>query len=257
MSRNRIVNLNEMRSNCEKCSLHQLCVPMGLGENDLEKLDKIIKRRRPVEKGDYLYRMGDPFHSVYTIRAGSLKIYTTNQNGQDQIISFHMPGDLVGLDAIQGEIHNCSARALETTSVCEIPFDRLESLSQKIPGLQHHLLKLMSEDLQNEHCQLAILARAPVEARLASFLTHLSERFRERGYSATEFNLSMSRNDIANSLGMAVETISRLFSQFQEQNLLRVERKHVQILEMQTLVELSNRCGPNAQNLNGASNGTF
>ncbi|MCG6936069.1 MAG: fumarate/nitrate reduction transcriptional regulator Fnr [Proteobacteria bacterium] len=256
MSRNRIVDLAEIRSNCKKCSLFQLCMPMGLDDNDLEKLDKIIKRRRPVEKGDYLYRMGDPFHSVYTIRAGSLKTYTTNQNGQEQIIAFHLPGDLIGLDAIQGEIHTCSAKALETISVCEIPFDRLESLSQKIPGLQHHLLKLMSEELQLEHCHMTILARAPVEARLASFLTQLSERFRARGYSATEFNLSMSRNDIANSLGMAVETISRLLSQFQEHGLLQVERKHVQILDMPALVELSNRCGPNAQNTRDSSHGT-
>jgi len=257
MTRNRIVNLDEIRSNCQKCSLFQLCMPMGLNDNDLEKLDRIIKRRRPVEKGEYLFRMGDPFHSVYAIRAGSIKIYTTNQNGQEQIIAFHLPGDLVGLDAIQGEVHTCSARALETVSVCEIPFDRLEALSHKIPGLQHHLLKLMSEELQHEHCHLAILARAPVEARLASFLTRLSERFRERGYSATEFNLSMSRNDIANTLGMAVETISRLFSQFQEQGLLRVERKHVQILDMPALVELSNRCGPSAQSDTDASHGAL
>ena len=102
----------------------------------------------------------------------------------------------------------------------------------------------MSEELQHEHCHMALLARAPVEARLASFLVQLSERYKDRGYSATEFNLSMSRNDIANLLGMAVETISRLFSQFQEQQLLIVERKHIQILNLDQLQILSSRCGP-------------
>lgn len=244
MSKNHIVNLDDIRSHCVKCSLYQLCMPMGLEDGDLHKLDRIIKRRRPVEKGDYLYRIGDPFRSVYAVRAGSLKTYTTNQDGQEQIIGFHLPGELLGLDAISGEIHTCSAKALETVNVCEIPFERLEAISQKVPGLQHHLLSLMSEELQHEHCHMAILARAPVEARLASFLTQLSNRFRERGYSPTEFNLSMSRNDIANTLGMAVETISRLFSQFQEQGLLEVERKHVRILDLPALEELSNRCGP-------------
>jgi len=244
MPQERIVKLEDIRSHCQKCSLFQLCMPMGLGEGDLNKLDKIIKRRRPVEKGEYLYRMGDPFRSMFAVRAGSLKTFTTDQEGQEQIIGFHLPGELLGLDAISRGVHSCSAKALETVSVCEIPYERLEALSQEIPGLSHHLLSLMSEELQHEHCHMALLARAPVESRLASFLVQLSERFKDRGYSATEFNLSMSRNDIANLLGMAVETISRLFSQFQEQHLLIVERKHIQILDLPQLQALSNRCSP-------------
>ncbi len=242
MPRNRIFKLEELRNHCQKCSLYQLCLPMGLEEGDLNKLDQIIQRRRPVEKGEFLYRIGDPFSAVYAIRAGSLKTFTTNQEGHEQIIGFHLPGELLGMDAISREIHTCSAQALETVSVCEIPFERLESLSHEIPGLQHHLLSLMSEELQHEHCHLAVLAKATVESRLASFLTQLSERFKARGFSATEFNLSMSRNDIANLLGMAVETISRLFTQFQDQGLLKVERKHVHILDSASLHAMANTC---------------
>jgi len=154
---------------------------------------------------------------------------------------------LLGLDAIAGRVHVTSAKALETVSVCELPFERLEELSQQIPGLQHHLLSLMSEELQHEHCHLTVLARAPVESRLANFLCQLSDRFRARGYSATDFNLSMSRTDIANLLGMAVETISRLFSQLQEQELLQVERKHVQILDLPGLQALASRCNPDTR----------
>ena len=242
MTKSRVVNLDELRSHCQKCSLYRLCMPMGLEQGDLERLDRIIHRRRPVEKGEYLYRIGEPFQSVYALRAGSIKTFTTNQEGHEQIIGFHLPGELLGLDAIAGKVHVTSARALETVSVCELPFERLEELSLEIPGLQHHLLSLMSEELQQEHCHLAVLARAPVESRLASFLCQLSDRFRARGYSATDFNLSMSRNDIANLLGMAVETISRLFSQFQEQGLLKVERKHVAIRDLPALQALANRC---------------
>ena len=243
MPKNRVVKLDDIRTNCQKCSLFQLCMPMGLGDGDLTRLDKIIKRRRPVEKGEYLFRLGDPFKSLYAIRSGSLKTYTSSHDGQDQVIGLHLPGELLGMDAISSERHACSAVALETTSVCDMPFERLESLSLEIPGLQHHLLKLMSEEIQNDQSQMTMLAKMPVETRLATFLVNLSERYRIRGYSATEFNLSMSRNDIANMLGMAMETISRLFTHFQEQNLLKVERKHVLILDLAGLQALTKKCG--------------
>jgi CRP/FNR family transcriptional regulator len=113
----------------------------------------------------------------------------------------------------------------------------------EIPGLQRHILSLMSEEIQHDQCHMTVLARLPVESRLASFLSNLSERYRARGFSATEFNLSMSRNDIANLLGMAVETVSRLFSQFQDQGLLQVERKHVKILDIEALRALQSKCG--------------
>lgn len=244
MSPTRVIKLEELRSHCQKCSLIKLCLPMGLEEGDLNKLDSIIQRRRGLEKSDYLYRIGEPFSCVYAIRTGSLKTYTTNQDGLEQIISFHLPGELIGMEAISGEVHTCSAQALESTSVCEIPFDRLETLSTQIPGLQHHLFTLMSEEMQHDHCHLSILAKSNVESRLANFLVELSTRFSDRGFSATEFNLSMSRNDIANVLGMAVETISRLFTQLQEQGILNVERKSIKILNLDALQALSNKCTP-------------
>ncbi len=243
MPKNRIVKLDEIRSRCQSCSLFELCMPMGLAEGDLDKLDSIIKRRRPVEKGEYLYRVGNPFTSVYAVRSGSLKTFTSTRDGRDQIISLHLPGELMGLDAISSNQHICSAMALETTSVCELPYERLEALSLEIPGLQHHLLSLMSEEIRHDQCHMTILARLPVDNRLASFLVNLAERYRTRGFSSTEFNLSMSRNDIANLLGMAVETVSRLFTQFQEQGLLQVERKHIKILNYDILHTMHNRCG--------------
>ena len=243
MSKECVIKLEEIRSRCQKCSLYQLCMPIGLAEGDLEKLDQIIKRRRPVEKGELLYRMGDPFKAVFAVRSGSLKTFTSTSDGQDQIISLSLPGELMGLDAISKNMHTCTAMALETTSVCELPYEHLETLMLDIPGLQRHILSLMSEEIQHDQCHMTVLARLPVESRLASFLVHLSERYKKRGFSATEFNLSMSRNDIANLLGMAVETVSRLFSQFQEQGLLKVERKHIEILNVNSLQQMSNKCG--------------
>jgi len=250
-----VIKLEEIRSRCQKCSLYQLCMPIGLAEGDLEKLDQIIKRRRPVEKGEFLYRMGDPFKSVFAVRSGSLKTFTSTSDGQDQIISLFLPGELMGLDAISNNLHKCTATALETTSVCELPYEHLENLMLEIPGLQRHMLSLMSEEIQHDQCHMTVLARLPVESRLASFLVHLSERYKERGFSATEFNLSMSRNDIANLLGMAVETVSRLFSQFHEQGLLKVERKHVELLNINALQKLSSKCGDlSSTHVNNSSN---
>ncbi len=243
MLKDRIIKLDELRSRCQSCSLFELCMPMGLAEGDLDKLEQIIKRRRPVDKGDYLFRIGEAFNSVYAVRSGSLKTFTSTRDGRDQIISLHLPGELMGLDAISSNQHVCSAMALETTSVCELPYERLEALSLEIPGLQHHLLSLMSEEIRHDQCHMTILARLPVDSRLASFLINLSERYQARGFSSTEFNLSMSRNDIANLLGMAVETVSRLFTQFQEQGFLLVERKHIQILDYPGLKVLNNNCG--------------
>ena len=242
MSRERVVNLSEVRTQCQKCSLFQLCMPMGLAEGDINKLDKIIKRRRPVEKGEYLFRFGEDFSSLYAIRSGSLKTYTSQSDGQEQVIGMHLPGELIGLDAIGNNRHACTAVALETTSVCEIPYDHLEPLSREIPGLQQHLFRLMSAEIQHDQCHMTVLARMPVENRLASFLMSLSERYKLRGYSANEFNLSMSRGDIANMLGKAMETISLLLISFQEQGLIQVERKHIRILEPAALREIATGC---------------
>jgi len=245
MTENRVVKLSELRSHCQNCSLLQLCLPVGLGTNELERLDNAIQRRNSVEKNKTLFRMSDPLKFIYAIRSGTFKSYLTNPDGTEQIVGFHLPGELLGMDAISDEKHVCTAKALETSSVCEIPFDKLESLAMQIPGLQHQLLKLMSKEIQQDQKQMLLLAQMPAETRLANFLLGMSERLSKRGYAANEFNLSMSRGDIANLLGMAVETVSRLLSHFQEENLLKVERKHISILKPDELRKLSSHCAPN------------
>ena len=242
MTGNQVINLSELKSHCQNCSLYALCLPMGLETGDLDKLDKVIKRRQAVNKNNYLFRIGEPLKSVYAIRSGSFKTFLTNPDGTEQIVGFSLPGELIGMDGIGDSKHNCSARALETSSVCEIPYERLESLAIEIPGLQHQLLKLMSQEIQQDQNLMMLLAQMPTETRLASFLLGLSRRLSQRGYAATEFNLSMSRGDIANLLGMAVETISRLLTHFQEDGILRVERKHITVLQLDKLEELATHC---------------
>ena len=242
MKDNTVVDLASIRTTCQSCSLYQLCLPIALDNGDFGRLDTIIKRCRKIERGEHLYRTSEAFNTVFAIRSGSVKTYVTIENGQEQVTGFHLPGELLGLSAVSTHVHTESAVALETTSVCEIPFERLEELATEIPGLNHHLLHLMSEEIQHDHCQLLMISKMPAEARLAKFLISLSDHFGQRGFSATEFNLSMSRNDIANLLGLAVETVSRLFTHFNDEGLLTVERKHVILHDIDGLIELTSKC---------------
>lgn len=232
--------LAQLKIQCRDCTLFQLCLPVGIGAADLELLDRIIKRRRALKRGDYLFRVGDPFTALYAVRSGSIKTSTSVADGRVQVTGFHLPGELLGLDAINLDRHPCSARALESTSLCEVPFDRFEELSRQVPALARQMFRVMSRELLNDQQLLVQLGRHSGEERLAAFLVSLADRFGVRGFSRREYNLSMSRADIGNYLGLAEETVSRLFTRFQAQGLIHVERKHVRILDRERLQAL---CG--------------
>lgn len=244
------VNLDQIKVACKDCNLFQLCLPVGIDEKELEELDNIIKRRRPLKRGDHLFQVGSPFQSIYAVRSGSIKTYTPTEDGYEQVTGFHLPGELLGLDAINLEHHPCAAKALETTSLCEIPFNRLEELSTHLPSLQHQMLKIMSKEILHDHSLLMLLGKKSAEERLAALLLSLSNRYQQRGFSPTDFYLSMSRNDIGNYLGLAVETVSRLFSRFQEEGVLDVQRKHVCITDLVQLRRIANTKG--TEQLRGA-----
>lgn len=235
----KVINIRGLKQACKHCSLHDLCLPLGMSEDDLDLLENIIRQRRPIQRSDHLYRPGDKLTSIFAVRSGSIKTYTLTNDGQEQITGFHLPGELLGLDAISEGMHPCAAKALETTSVCEMPFDQLEELAARIPGLQHQLFRIMSRGLQADEHFMTLLGKKSSDERLAAFLLGLSQRFHQRGYSALEFNLSMSRNDIANYLGLAVETVSRLFSRFQSNGLIDVHRKLVAIKDLEGLREVA------------------
>jgi len=235
---NTVVDINNLHTVCEQCGIYKLCMPSGLSTGNLDALDRIIKRRRPLERGQHLYHAGENFHSLYALRSGSIKTYVMTEDGEEHIIGIRMPGDLLGLSDINQSQYTRSAKALETSSICEIPYERFEHLTQEIPDLHHHILQMMSREIHQEQDRVTMCKKLSAEARLAGLLLMLSYRFQQRGFSAIEFNLSMSRSDIANMLGLAVETISRLFTLFQEQGLLMVERKHVKLLDLAGLEQL-------------------
>ena len=205
---------------CKNCSLHPLCLPLALSVDQMDSLDAIIKRGRPLQKGEHLFYQGDEFKSVYAVRTGTIKTYTLTNDGEEQITGFHLASELVGLESYDSINHPSSAKALETTNVCEIPIDRLDDLAGKMPELRRQLMRLMSKELRSEQQMMLLLSKKSAEERIASFLINLAARFKRRGFSGTSYRLTMSRADIANYLGLAVETVSRVFTRFQKQNLL-------------------------------------
>jgi CRP/FNR family transcriptional regulator len=213
---------------------------MGLAPEDVERLDDIVKRTRPLHRGDFLFRTGDRFRSLYVVKTGSIKTFAPSPEGGEQVLGFHLPGEIIGLDAIDTEAHACSAKVLETSAICEIPFSRLAELSASIPSLQHQMFRLLSKEISHDTDMLLLLGKKNAEERLAAFLVSLSRRLAKRGLSPTDFYLSMSRHEIGNYLGLAVETVSRLFTRFQDEGLLKVDRKHVELIELDGLETLVN-----------------
>lgn len=220
---------------CSDCGIYQLCLPTSIGQADMDLLDKIVKNRRIFKRGDYLYRLNHPFHSVYAIRSGSVKTYVLMDDGRLQITGFHIAGELLGLSAVNTRVYSCEARALETTSVCEIPFDRLEELGQQVPSLQYQMLRIMSREIAHNQELMLLLGKKNAEERLATYLMSLSSRFAKRSYSATEFNLSMSRGDIGNYLGMAEETVCRVLARFEQDGLISMQRRLVRLKDVDRL----------------------
>lgn len=218
--------------------MHELCLPMGLDNADMKRLDQIIGRRR-VGRGEMLYRMNDPFKHLYAIRIGHFKTFQVNPDGEQQITGFQMAGELMGMDAISTEKHHCHVAALEDSEVCEIPFHRLEELFGAIPTLLRHFHRMMSQEITREQNVMLLLGNMRAEQRFAAFLVNMSARYAARGYSATCFQLRMSREDIGNYLGLTIESISRLLSRFKKLGWLRVDKREIQLLDLVYLKALA------------------
>ncbi len=229
------LDLGQLRTACSACSLRELCLPVGLDPEEVAKLEMLIGRSRPLRRGEYLFRVGAPFQSLYAVRTGFLKSYVLHEDGREQVTGFHMMGEIVGMDAISGDVHTCDAIALEDTEICEIPFARLEELSRHMPTLDRHLHKIMSREIVRDHGVMLLLGTMKAEERLAAFLLNLSQRYAARGYSPTSFHLRMTREEIGSYLGLKLETVSRAFSHFQEEGLVSVRNKDVELKDVEAL----------------------
>jgi CRP/FNR family transcriptional regulator len=219
--------------------MRELCLPFGLDSDAMRQLDAVVTDRTRLKKGGKLYRAGESFAALYAIRLGSCKTTVLGDDGREQITGYHMPGDVIGLDGIGAERHGGEAVALEDTEVCALPFDRLEELARTIVPLQQNLHRFMSREIERDQNMMLLLGSMRSDERLAVFLLNLSDRYRRRGCSPTEIVLRMTRGEIGSYLGLKLETVSRLFSRFQEQGLLRVQGRVLKLLDLSALKQLA------------------
>ncbi|MFD1243778.1 fumarate/nitrate reduction transcriptional regulator Fnr [Paralysiella testudinis] len=227
---------------CSNCSLHALCMPVGLNGEEMADLDAVMKQSRRLKKGEYLFRSGEPFASLFAVRTGFFKTTVASQDGRDQVTGFLMSGELIGMDGICGQIHSCDAVALEDSEVCELPFVNLEEAGSKLPSLQTHFYKLMSREIVRDQGVMLLLGNMRAEERLAAFLLNLSQRLSDRGFAANDFILRMSREEIGSYLGLKLETVSRTLSRFQQEGWVKVEHKHIRILQPEVLKTMVAGC---------------
>ena len=225
---------------CSNCNLRELCMPVDVTDQDMDKLDSLVATRRKIRRGESLFSNGDRFDALYAIRTGFFKTRVTTEDGRDQVTGFQMAGEIIGLDGIVGDRHSCDAVALEDAEVCEMPYGRIEELSREVPALQTHVHKIMSREIVREHGVMLLLGSMRAEERLAAFLLNLVQRLHARGFSRSELVLRMTREEIGSYLGLKLETVSRTFSKFAEDGLIEVKHRHVRILDIEALQALVN-----------------
>jgi len=216
---------------CSTCSLRESCLPLGLPLQDIERLEELVAASRRLSRGDRLFRAGDMFESLYAVRIGFLKSSALSPDGHEQVMGFHMAGELVGLDGISDGTHTCEAVALEDSDVCVIPYAGIEAIASAVPKLRNHFHKVMCREIVREHGVMLLLGTMHADERLAVFLLNLSLRFEARGYSRTEFVLRMTRAEIGSFIGLKLETVSRTLSRFAQDGLLEVNQKHIRIVD--------------------------
>ena len=213
---------------CSTCAFSSACLSQGYDKAALQDLHVLVEHIGPFAEGTLLFREGDPFNSIAAVRAGMVKTYVTDTHGREKVLGFYLPGEVIGLNAIHGERYPCNAVALNTVMLCNFSFPKMAMLATRMPGLQTQLFRQLSADIGKAHL---LAGDFSADERMAAFLVSLSRRYAQRGYSAQRFQLAMARTDIANYLGLAPETVSRVLRRLQEEGVLQVDRREFEILD--------------------------
>ncbi|MGU7780953.1 helix-turn-helix domain-containing protein [Burkholderia sp. PU8-34] len=225
-------------SRCSTCALRTVCMPQDLTTEDFARVDAMICTTRHVKRGETLYRAGDAFNSIYAVRTGSFKTVMVHRDGNEQVTGFQIVGEPLGLDGVHTGRHNGDAIALEDSTVCIIPFGQLEQLCREVRPMQHHVYQMMGAEIVRESALMLLLGTMTAEQRVAAFLLNLSARFKARGYSAAEFILRMTRDEIGDYLGMKLETVSRMLSKFQRKGIVATQGKQIRIVDSEGLARI-------------------
>lgn len=234
------MDINSIKVACSSCNLKELCLPLGLNAQEIDKLDHVVSSRKRIKRGTALFSAGEKFTSLYAVRSGFFKTRITTADGRDQVTGFQMTGEIIGLDGIVNDQHTCDAVALEDAEVCVMPFDQIEALSREFTTLQHHVHKIMSREIVRDHSVMLLLGSMRAEERLAAFLLNLVQRLHARGFSQSELVLRMTREEIGSYLGMKLETVSRTFSKFVDDGIVEVKQRYVHIKDTEALKQIVN-----------------
>jgi CRP/FNR family transcriptional regulator len=224
---------------CGDCKLRGGCFPIALEMPTIGAFDAIVQRAQPLQKGEHVFRQGSPFTALYAVRSGAVKAHTVSADGEEQITAFYLPGEIFGMDGLGNNRYPTSVIALDTASICAIPFERLRELSVSMPALQGHVFQLMSQAIVADQEMITLLSKYNAERRIAVLLQRLSRHQASRKTSATKLRLPLSRIDISCYLGLTVETVSRIFSRFQKIGLLKLDNREVEILSLDWLQEIA------------------
>jgi CRP/FNR family transcriptional regulator len=222
-------------ASCLNCNLRELCLPAGLDEDELRRIESLVYARRRLKRGEALYQAGAEFNALYAIRSGSFKASLFDGEGREQVSGFFMAGEMLGLEGLGSGTYNAAALALEDSEVCVLPYALIEDLARDVPALQRRLHAVLAREIVRDQGVMMLLGTMRSEQRLATFLLNLSARSVRRGYSSSDFHLRMTREDIGSYLGLKLETVSRLFSQFHDAGLIAVDHRHVRILDVRGL----------------------
>lgn len=233
---------------CQACFQKSICLGRNLQPDELYTYSRAISQSKRLPKGHYLYRLSDPLETLFMILSGSVKSCRLDEDGNEQIVGFHIPGDLLGLDAIGSRSHPSSGIVLEDCFVCKIPYRLFDEKFSNIPRLQSELIHQAAQALRSEHQHTVFLRKNPADERLAMFLADLSRRLESRNYAYDRFDLSLSRRDIGNYLGLALETVSRSFSHLQNRGLITVHHRHVIIHDRGRLEYWGRGCAESGRN---------
>ena len=223
---------------CSTCAFGSVCLPAGVDKRALQELHMLVEHVGPYRAGDVIFRQGDTFTAIFAVRSSMVKTRMVDVDGHEQVLGFHLPGEVIGLNAIHPARYPCDAVALDTVYVCRFSFPALATLATRIPNVQQRLFEMLSADI-GRFAQLA--GDHSADERLAAFLLELSSRFDARGFSARAFRLTMARTDIANYLRLASETVSRVLRRFQESGLVRVDGREIELTDLPRLRDLARK----------------
>jgi len=240
VNKTKVLSFKSYKVSCDKCRLNNVCITAGLNVKEMHQMDRLVERPVPLHYGKHIYRQSDTFNNLYVVRSGSVKNYTDTRSGTEHVLGFTLPGEMLTLDVLAHGSYYSSAITLETTSICKLPFEALEALCHHIPRLQKNLFNIAAREIAAVRSLQLLMSQRSSEERLAVFLLNLSTHREKFGYSGNSLYLSMARHDIANYLGLACETVSRIFTKFSSEGILEVRKRYIQISDYDRLMVVAN-----------------